>query len=183
MLARQRNRRVVEEFDRLRFLTAVTDARAEEGEHLAPRPIGEGVEQAHIVCVVEGHPPLLAVQENAEPLRGGAELQPGPGLGAGEVLVPVTQPQSPVAAFWTQLDPRVSVHGLRGHAQVPFGFGAHFYLPVVAPRVEALGSQNVNALEEALAVFRVPCHALAFDHQSFIPGDSDARVSCVNIKR
>lgn len=72
MLARQSDSRVVEELDRLRFLASVTNAWAEEGEHLAPRPVGERVQQAHIVGVVEGHPPLLAVQEHPEPLRGGA---------------------------------------------------------------------------------------------------------------
>lgn len=61
MLARQSDRRVVEEFDRQRFLSAVTDARTEEGERLAPRPVGERVQQAHIIGVVEGDPPLLAV--------------------------------------------------------------------------------------------------------------------------
>lgn len=61
ILTRQSDRWVVEEFDRLRFLTAATNARAEEGEHLAPRPIGERVEQTHIISIVEGYPPLLAV--------------------------------------------------------------------------------------------------------------------------
>lgn len=53
MLARQRDRWVVEEFDRLRLLTAGTDARAEEGEHLAPWPVIERVEQTHIVGIVK----------------------------------------------------------------------------------------------------------------------------------
>ena len=60
-LARQSHSRVVEEFDGLRSLTAPTDARAEEWEHFAPRPIGERVEQTHVVGVVEGHSSLLAV--------------------------------------------------------------------------------------------------------------------------
>lgn len=83
MLTRQGKRRVVQESDRLRPLTSVTDAWAEEGEHFAPWPVGEGVEEAHIISIVEGHPPLLTVQENPKPLRGAAELQPCPGLRAG----------------------------------------------------------------------------------------------------
>lgn len=61
MLARQSDRRVVEELDRLRSLSAAANARAEEGERLASRPVGERVEQTHVIGVKEGHPPLLAV--------------------------------------------------------------------------------------------------------------------------
>lgn len=183
MLARQSDRRVVEEFDRRRFLTAATDARAEEGERLAPRPVGERVEQTHIVGVVEGHPPLLAVQEHPEPLRGRAELQPRPGLRAGRVLAPVTQPQRPVAAFGAQLDASVPVDRLGGHAKVPLGFGAHFYLPVVSSWLEALGGQDVDALEETLAVVRVLDHDVTLDSQGFISGDVNVGVRRVDIKR
>lgn len=58
----------------------IADARAEEGENLPPWPVGERIEQTHIVGVVEGHPPLLAVQEHTDPLRGTSQVQPGPGL-------------------------------------------------------------------------------------------------------
>lgn len=60
-LARQSHSRVVEESDGLRSLTAPADARAEEGEHFAPRPVGERVQQTHVVGIVEGHSSLLAV--------------------------------------------------------------------------------------------------------------------------
>lgn len=183
MLATQSDRWVVEEFNRLRFLTAVTNARAEEGEYLAPRPVGERVEQTHIICVVEGYPPLLTVQEHPEPLRGRTEVQPGPGLRAGGVLVPITQPQRPVAAFGAQLDPSAPAYGLRGHAQVPLGFGAHFYLPVVSACLEALGGQNVDTLEETLVVVRMWDHDVTLNCHGFVTGDLDAWVRCVNIKR
>lgn len=61
ILARHGRRRVVQESDWLSFLSGAADARAEEGVHLATRPIGERVEQTHIVRVIEGDPPLLAV--------------------------------------------------------------------------------------------------------------------------
>lgn len=51
----------MEELDRLRSLSAVGNARAEEGERLASRPVGERVEQAHVISVEEGHPPLFVV--------------------------------------------------------------------------------------------------------------------------
>lgn len=183
MSPRQSSRRVVEELYRLRFLAAVADARAEEGEGLVPRPVGKRVEQTHIISVVEGDPPLVAVQENPEPLWGTSDLQPRPGLRSRRVLVPVTQPQSPVAAFWAQLDPSAPVYVLQGHAQIPFRAGAHFYLPVVSTGLEALRSQDVDALEEALVVVRVMAHDVRFDRHRFVPGDLNARVCCVDIKR
>lgn len=61
MLARQSNRRVVEELDRMRSLSAVANARAEEREHFASRPVGEREEQTHVISVEEGHPPILTV--------------------------------------------------------------------------------------------------------------------------
>lgn len=116
-------------------------------------------------------------------MRGGGGLQPRPGLRSGRVLVPVAQPQRPVAAFRAQLNPSVPVYGLRGDAQVPLGFGAHFYLPVVSARLEALGSQDVDALEETLAVVHIWNHSVTFDCHGFVPGDVDAWVRCVSIER
>lgn len=52
---------VMQELYGLQAVSPVTDARAEEGEHFASRPVLEGVEQAHVVGVVEGHFPLVAV--------------------------------------------------------------------------------------------------------------------------
>lgn len=182
MSARQSDRWVMEEFDRLGLLIAVSNAWAEEGENLAPRPVGKRVEQAHVISVVEGHSPLLAVEENADPLKGRAELQPGPGLGASWTLVPVTEPQSPKSVFGTQLDPCAPVHCVRGHTQVPFGLRAHFDLPVVPAWLEALGSQDVNTLEETLVVVHVQYHAVTLECDGFVPGHSNARVCCLDVE-
>lgn len=76
----------------MRFLAVFTDARAEEGEHFAPGPLAVQAEEAHVVSVVEGHLPFVAVQVHPDPLRGRPELQPRPRLRAGPVLTPVTQP-------------------------------------------------------------------------------------------
>lgn len=173
----------MQEFNKLRSAPAVADARAEEGEHFAPRPAAERVQQAHFVGVVERHSPLVAVQENPDPLRGRHQLQPGPRLRPGPVLVPVAQPQGPVAALGAQLDPGVPVHRLRGHAQVPLRAAAHLYLPVVPTRLETLGSQDVDALQEALAVARMGGHDLTLHCYQFVSGDVNARVSCVDIER
>lgn len=116
-------------------------------------------------------------------MRGGGELQPRPGLRAGRVLIPVAQPQRPVATFRAQLNTSTPVYGLRGDAQVPLGLGAHFYLPVVSASLEALGSQDVDALEETLAVVYIWDHSVAFDCHGFVPGDVDVRVRCVSIER
>lgn len=172
----------MQEFNNLRFGPAVTDARAEEGEHFAPRPAAERVQQTHFISVVERHPPLVAVQENPDPLRGRHELQPRPRLRPRPVLVPVAQPQGPVATLGAQLDPSAPVHRLRGHAQVPLRTAAHLHLPVVSTRLETLGSQDVDALQEALAVARMGGHDLTLHCYQFVPGDVNARVSCVDIE-
>lgn len=173
----------MEELYGLRFVAAVCNAWAKEGERLAPRPAGERVEQTHVVGVVEGDPPLVAVQENTEPLWGRSDPEPLPWLRSHRVLVPVAQPQGPVAAFRAQLDPSVPVDILQGHSQVPLRAGAHFYLPVVSTRLEALGSQNVDALEEALVVVHVVGHDVRFDRHGFVSRDLNARVCCVDVKR
>lgn len=72
----------MEDLDWLGSLRVVTNTRAEEGEHLAPRPVGKRIQQTHIISVVERHPPLLTVEVHADPLRRRAQLQPRPGLGA-----------------------------------------------------------------------------------------------------
>lgn len=152
LLAGQGDGRVVQQFHWLRWVSAVVNAGAEEGEHLAPGPVGEGVEQAHVVCVVEGHPPFFKVQEDPQPLRRRAQLQPRPRLRAGRALVPVAHPQGPEPVLRAQLDLTQPVDGLGGHAHIPFGFGTHFHLPVMSPRLETLQGQDVHALEEALVV-------------------------------
>lgn len=74
------------------------------------------------------------------------------------------------------------VHGLEGHSYVPLGLAAHFYLPVVPAWVEALGSQNVNTLEETPVDAHVLNHVVTFQGHSFVPGDVNARMSCVDIE-
>lgn len=182
-LARQSDSRVVEEFNGLRFFTAVSDARAEKGKHLAPRPIGEGVEQAHIVGVVERHPPFVAIQKDAHPLREGSQLQFRPGLRARRALIAVPHPQRPVAGLGAQLDAGTSVYSFQGHAQVPLRFGAHLHLPVVSAGLKALRRQHVDALNETLVVLRVGEDNVTLDCSSFVPGNVDARVRRVHIKR
>lgn len=178
----QRDSGMVEELDGQTALTVGTNAGAEEGEHPASRPIGERVNQTHVIGAEEGHPLVVTVQENADPFRGAAGLQPGPGLGACWELVTVAQPQRPVAILRAQLDTSVSVYGLRGHAQVPLGFRSNFHLPVVSAWLEALGGQNINTLEEALVVVVVGDGAATFDCQRFVSWDENAWVRCVDIK-
>lgn len=74
VLARQRDGGVMEELDRVRLLIAVTYARAEKRENLASGPVGELVDQSHVISVVEGHSPLLTLQEDPDPLRGGDQV-------------------------------------------------------------------------------------------------------------
>lgn len=162
LLAGQRDGRVVQQFHWLRRLSALVDAGAEEGEHLAPGPVGERVEQPHVVCVVEGHPPFFAVQEDPQPPRRRAQAKPRPRLRAGRALVPVAHPQGPVAVLRAQLDLSQPVYGLRGHAHVPFGFGTHVHLPVMSARLETLRGQDVHALEEALVVVWIDAHIIQF---------------------
>lgn len=181
-LAGQSNGRVVQQFDWLRQVSAVADAGAEEGEHPAPRPVGERVEQAHVVCVVEGHPAFLTVQEDAHPLRRRAQLKPGPRLRAGRALVPVAHAQGPVPVLRAQLDLTQPVYGLGRHAHVPFGFGTHFHLPVMSPRLETLRSQDVHTLEEALVVVWIDAHIVQFQRRGFVHGHADAPVRCVFVK-
>lgn len=173
----------MEEFNGLRFFTAVADARAEKGEYLAPWPVGKGVEQAHIVGVVERHPPFVAIQKDAHPLRKGSQLQFRPGLRACRALIPVPHPQRPVAGLRAQLDAGTSVYCFQGHAQVPLRFGAHLHLPVVSARLKALGRQHVDALDETLVVLGVGEDNITLDCSSFVPGNVDARVRRVRIKR
>lgn len=162
LLAGQRGGRVMQQFHGLRRLSALINAGAEEGEHLAPRPVGERVEQAHVVCVVEGHSPFFTVQEDPQPLRRRAQLKPRPRLRAGRALVPVAHPQGPVAVLRAQLDLTQPVYGLGGHAHIPFGSGTHFHLPVMAPRLETLRGQDVHALDEALVVVWIYAHIIQF---------------------
>lgn len=182
LLAGQSDGRVVQQFQWLRWVSAVVNAGAEEGEHLAPRPIGERVEQAHVVCVVEGHPPFFTVQEDPQPLRRRAQLKPRPRLRAGRALVPVAHPQGPVPVLRAQLDFTQPVYRLGGHAHIPFGFGTHFHLPVMSPRLETLRGQDVHALEEALVVVWIYAHIIQFQHRSFVHGDADAPVRRVIVK-
>lgn len=183
LLAGQSDGGVVQKFNRLTWVYAVINARAEEGERLAPRPLGERVEQAHVVCIVEGHPPLVTVQEDPQPLRHRAQLKSGPRLRPGRALVPVAHPQGPVTVLRAQLDPTQSVYALRGHAHIPFGFGTHFHLPVMLARLETLGGQDVNALEEALVVVWIDAHIVRFQRRGFVHRDADAPVGRVIVKR
>ena len=102
----------MEELDRQGCLAGIADARAEEWECCAPGPIGERVQQSHVLCIEEGHSPFLAIQEHSNPLGGASELQTGPGLGASPILVSVAEPQGPVTGLWAQLDPGLPVHPL-----------------------------------------------------------------------
>lgn len=183
MLARQSNRGVGEEFYRGRFVTAVTNAWAEEREYLFSRPVDKRVQQTHIISIVEGDLPVVKVQINPDPLQGRPELQPCPRLRSSWVFVPVAQPQSPVTAFWAEFNPSVPVYSLWGHAQVPLRARAHFYLPVVSTWLEALGSQDVDTLKETLVVVGMVVHTIIFNCHSFVSGDINARVRCVNIVR
>lgn len=182
LLAGQSDGGVVQKFNGLRWVSAVVNARAEEGERLAHRPVGERVEQAHVVCIVEGHPPLVTVQEDPQPLRHRAQLEPRPGLRAGPALVPVAHPQGPVTVLRAQLDPTHPVYGLGGHAHIPFGFGTHFHLPVMSARLETLGGQDVNTLEEALVVVWIDARIVHFQRRGFVHGDVDAPVGRVIVK-
>lgn len=161
-LAGQSDGRVVQQFDWLRWGSAVVNAGAEEGERLAPRPVGERVEQAHVVCVVEGHPPLFTVQEDPQPLRRAAQLKPRPRLRAGRALVPVAHSQGPVAVLGAQPDLTHPVYALGGYAHIPFGFGTHLHLPVMSARLETLRGQDVHALEEALVAVWICAHVIQF---------------------
>ncbi|KAG7272070.1 hypothetical protein CRUP_001835 [Coryphaenoides rupestris] len=77
------------------------------------------------------------------------------------------------------LDAGAAVHALPRHAQVPLALGAHAHLPVVAARLEALGRQYVDALQEALGVGLVghlaSASAAGLHRHRSVPGDVDAR--------
>ena len=87
------------------------------------------------------------------------DVEAGPGLGAGAVLVAVVHDDAVEAAAGLDLDAALAADRLVGHADHPLGLLRHHHLPVVDARAEALrpedGHLHVEAARRVLQRLRV----------------------------
>lgn len=74
------------------------------------------------LCVVEGHRPLLVVQEHTHFLRGFLEVEGDGGAGTGAETATFPPADRPVTAVRTHRDEPLLVDGLPGHAKIPVCF-------------------------------------------------------------
>ncbi|KAG7244738.1 hypothetical protein INR49_029757, partial [Caranx melampygus] len=116
--------------------------RAEVGEDLGGEFLSVGVEPGHVVRVVEDEQAFRVVQVHPHLLQLALDIEAGPGLGAGTVLVPVVHDDAVEAATGLDLDAALATDCLVGHADHPLGLLRHHHLPVMDARGEALGAQN-----------------------------------------
>lgn len=91
VLTGQVNRRIVQKLYGLWFLVSVIDTGTKEGQHSAPGAVTKGVQETHVISVIEGHLPLITIQEHPYPLGRPPNLEPCPGLCACRVLVSLPQ--------------------------------------------------------------------------------------------
>lgn len=120
----------------------MTLARAEVGEDLGGEFLSVGVEPRHVVCVVEDEEAFGVVQEHPHLLQLALDIETGPGLGAGAVLVPVVHNDAVEAAARLDLDAAFATDCLAGHADHPLRLLRHHHLPVMNTRRKALCTQN-----------------------------------------
>lgn len=117
-------------------------ARAEVGEDLGGEFLPVGVEPGHVVCIVEDEQAFVVVQVHPHLLQLALDVEAGPRLGAGAVLVAVVHDDAVEATAGLDLDAALAADCLVGHADHPLGLLRHHHLPVVHPRHEALCAQN-----------------------------------------
>jgi len=127
----------------------VTLPGAEVGAELAGKPLPEGVEPGHVVGVVEDEEPLVVVQEDPHLLQLALDIEPGPGLGAGAVLVAVVHDDAIKPTAGLNLDAALAGDGFVGQADHPLGLLGDHYLPVVDPTAERLRAQDRDLHVEA----------------------------------
>lgn len=128
---------------------SVTLAGTEVGEDLGGEFLSVGVEPGHIVCVVEDEKAFRVVQEHPHLLKLALDVEAGPGLGAGAVLVPVVHNNAVKAAARLDLDATFATHCLAGYTNHPLRLLRHHHFPVMNARCETLRSQNGHLHIEA----------------------------------
>lgn len=124
-------------------------ARAEVGEDLGGEFLPVGVEPRHVVCVVEDEQAFGVVQVHPHLLQLALDVEAGPGLRAGAVLVPVMHDDAVETTAGLDLDTSLAADRLVGHTYHPLGFLRHHHLPVMDARHDALRSQNRHLYIEA----------------------------------
>lgn len=130
-------------------LPVLGEAGAENGVHALVELVHEGVQVLTRLHVVEGNLSGFVIQEDSH--FGGVERQHEGEAGRRQGFhLAVLQPQAPVAPLGTQLDLALPACRAPGHAEGPGGLACHVHLPVVAPRAEALPSQDEECRAEAL---------------------------------
>lgn len=110
---------------------SVALARAEIGEDLGGEFLSVGIEPGHVVCIVEYEQAFWVVQVHPHFLQLGLDIETGPGLGAGTVLVSVMHNNAVEATAGLDLDATLATDRLVGHADHPLGLLRHHHLPVM----------------------------------------------------
>lgn len=104
---------------------------AEIGEDLGREFLSVGVEPGHVVCIVEDEEAFWVVQVHPHLLQLVLDIETGPGLGAGTVLVPVMHNDAVEATAGLDLDAALATDCLVGHADHPLGLLRHHHLPIM----------------------------------------------------
>lgn len=137
----------------------VTLAGGEVREDLGGELLPVRVEPGHVVRVIEDEQAFRVVQEHPHLLELALDVEAGPGLGAGAVLVAVVHDDAVEAAARLDLDAALAADGLVGHTDHPLRLFGHHHLPVMHARHEALrpqdGHLHVKAPRRVLKRLRV----------------------------
>lgn len=124
------------------FAIGVALARAEVGEDLGGELLPVGVEPGHVLCIVEDQEAFGVVQVDPHLLQLALDIETGPRLGAGAVLVAIMHNDAVEAAAGLDLDTPLPGDCLFGHANHPLGFLRHHHLPVMDAWCKALCTQD-----------------------------------------
>ena len=158
---------------------ARTEVRVELGGEL----LAVGVEPGHVVGVVEDQQALGVVQVDAHLLQLALDVEAGPGLGAGAVLVAVVHDDAVEAAAGLDLDAALAVDRLVGHADHPLGLLRHHHLPVVQAGAERLGAQHGHLHVEApRGVLQRLWVQVTVRHDGAVVRQDEALVRCDGVK-
>lgn len=161
----------------------VTLAGAEVREDLGGEFLPVGVEPGHVVCVIENEQTFGVVQENPHLLQLALDVEAGPGLGAGAVLIPIVHNDAVKAAAGLDLDAAFAADRLVGHADHPLRLLRYHHLPVMHAWREALCSQHghlhIKAARGVLQRLRVE---VPVRHNGAVVREDQSLVGCDGVE-